>query len=200
VPGDIGVLQEEDERCTHETGCVMILISYVGCWMGQEHQDDDQRLAVELAETMLATVAPEEVTILPEVSEEYFNDPEGSLKGAREESLGFGVELALLAPFAIAVAMEVVKFLLQLAKDALGPQVQSGFAAWVRRTFPGSAKATAPTAAAAPSPLTREQLQMVRGVAYAKAQALGLNEQQAGSLADAVVGGAALAGPGATSP
>ncbi len=166
--------------------------------MSRKHQDDDRQLAVELAETMLAAVAPDEVSILPEVSDEYFADPEGSIRGAREESLGFGVELAMLAPFAIAVATEVVKFLLQLAKDALGPQVQSGFAAWVRRTFPGSAKAAAP-AAATPT-LTRDQLQLVRGVAYAKAQALGLNEDQANSLADAVVGGTALAGPAAPSP
>ena len=42
--------------------------------MSREHQDDDRQLAVELAETMLAAVAPDEVSILPEVSGEYFAD------------------------------------------------------------------------------------------------------------------------------
>jgi hypothetical protein len=171
--------------------------------MSRDHED--RELAVELAASMLATVAPEEVSILPEVSDEYFADPDRALRAAREESLGFGIELAMLAPFAIAVATEVVKFLLGLAKDALGPQVQSGVAEWVRRRFPNMTKPPAPAAqpaatAAAPATLTREQLQMVHGVALAKAQALGLDERQATSLADAVVGGAALAGPAAPSP
>lgn len=166
--------------------------------MSQVPQDDDRQLVVELAEKMLTSVAPEEVSILPDVSADYFQDPEGSVRGAREESLGFGAELAMLAPFALAVATEVVKFLLQLAKDALGPQVQTGFAAWVRRTFPGK---TSGVAAAAPAAaLTRDQLQMVHDLAYSKAEALGLDAQQATALADAVVGGAALADPPPASP
>lgn len=162
-----------------------------GCSMTQPMQDDDRRLVVEMAEAMLLNVAPEEVSILPEVSGEFFEDPQRAVRGAREESLGFGVELALLAPFALAVAMEVVKFLLQLAREALGPQVQSGFAAWVRRVFPKAGKG--PAQAVVATSLSREQLQKVRQVAYDKAQELGLDEDHAASLADSVIGGVVLA-------
>lgn len=150
---------------------------------------DDRQLVIGLTEAILNQLAPDELDILPEVSDEFFDNPERTLKAAKEESLGFGIELALLAPFALSVAMEVVKFLLSMAKDAVGPDVKTVVSGWLRRVFPGlKAGQPSPTV-----PLSREQLQLVRDVAYARARDLGVEEPQAVALADAVIGGIALA-------
>ena len=131
---------------------------------------DDRQLVTGLTEAILDQLAPDELEILPEVSDEFFENPERALKAAKEESVGFGVELALLAPFALSVAMEVVKFLLSLAKDAVGPDVKTVVSGWLRRVFPGmSLKAGQPSPTV---PLSRQQLQLVRDVAYARARGI----------------------------
>ncbi len=158
----------------------------------------DRELALELTESVLTRLAPEEVLILPDISQEFFDDPERSVARAREETLGFGADVALLAPFALSVAIEVVKFLLSLAKDALGPEVKSGLAAWVRRVVPG--RGTRPAQADPAPALTREQLVLVRQVAYSRAHDLGLDDDRAATLADAVVGGVLLTDDSPSSP
>ncbi len=131
---------------------------------------EDRALTIDIAKLALENLAPDELAILPEVADDFFRHPDQATRNAREESLGFGIELALLTPFVLSVTVEVVKFLLQLVRDKIA-----------------SAKASA-TATALP-PLTAEQLQAVRGMAFEKASGLGMGAPQATSLADAVVGG-----------
>ncbi|MFD1505651.1 hypothetical protein FE374_01360 [Georgenia yuyongxinii] len=97
---------------------------------GAEHE---QQLAVELAEAVLAQTAPEELDLLEETSAEYFADPDGVLRPRRtDESVGFGVDLALLTPYVLAVLAPVVQFLLGVARDALKDELKPAIAAWVR--------------------------------------------------------------------
>lgn len=61
---------------------------------------------------MLEQAAPEELVILDDTAREYFADPLASLDPKRrDEPLGFGVDVALLGPYVLAVAGPVVTHL-----------------------------------------------------------------------------------------
>jgi hypothetical protein len=152
--------------------------------------DREQRdLAVELAAAVLAHEAPEELALLDETSAEFFEDPEAALAPAREESVGFGVEFAFLTPFVLAIARPVVEFLLGLAADITKDAAKAEGVAWVRTLFHPRQQTAAPATA-----LSVEQLRTVREIAFARAQAVGLDEQRAATLADAIAGGTLAAG------
>jgi hypothetical protein len=162
--------------------------------------DTDRDLLEELARTILEHSAPEELVLFEETSEEYFRDPEGVLHPARrDEALGFGLDLALLTPYVLAVATPVLTFLLQTvtaaAKEEATPRVRE----LVRRLFNrGGGERTAEGgpgdgAGDAPVALTGEQARQVREVALARATDLGLPAEQARLLADSVVGGLVVA-------
>jgi hypothetical protein len=148
---------------------------------------DDQQsldLQVELTAAVLAQKAPDELVLLEETSAEFFDDPEAALSPAREESVGFGVEIVFLTPFILAIARPVVDFLLELAAEATQDAVKPSAVAWVRKLFRLEQDQAGPAAA-----LTADQLRTVRQIAYSKAQALGLEEGRAAELADAIAGG-----------
>jgi hypothetical protein len=157
--------------------------------------DTDRDLLEELARTILERSAPEELVIFEETSEEYFRDPDGVLHPARrDEALGFGLDLALLTPYVLAVATPVLTFLLQTvtaaAKEEATPRVRE----LVRRLFNRGGERTAQGGPAdAPVALTGEQARQVREVALARATDLGLPAEQARLLADSVVGGLVVA-------
>jgi hypothetical protein len=161
--------------------------------------DTDRDLLEELARTILEHSAPEELVIFEETSEEYFRDPEGVLHPARrDEALGFGLDLALLTPYVLAVATPVLTFLLQTvtaaAKEEATPRVRE----LVRRLFnrgggEGTAGGPGEDGGDAPVALTGEQARQVREVALARATDLGLPAEQARLLADSVVGGLVVA-------
>src|SRR5687767_4004592 len=73
---------------------------------------EDRALTIDIAKLALEKLAPDELAILPEVADDFFRHPDQVTRNAREESLGFGIELALLTPFVLSVTVEVVKFLL----------------------------------------------------------------------------------------
>jgi hypothetical protein len=157
--------------------------------------DADRDLLEELARTILEHSAPEELVIFEETAEEYFHDPDAVLHPARrDEALGFGLDLALLTPYVLAVAAPVLSFLVQTvaaaAKEEATPRVRE----LVRRLFNRSAGRNEQEGEDAPMTLTPDQAREVRQVALARATDLGLPEEQARLLADSVVGGLAVAG------
>lgn len=148
--------------------------------------DDDvlREFGTDLARDAMSTVAPGELDIFDDVAEEYWADPDAAVASDhRDEQLGFGIELAMLAPFAIAVATGVGKFLLELFASALAdeakPLLSAKLRALLRRKSPTSG----------PSPLTPAQFAQVRTVALETAQRLGLATETAHLLSDAIVGG-----------
>jgi hypothetical protein len=155
----------------------------------------DRDLLEELARTILEHSAPEELVIFEETSEEYFRDPDAVLHPARrDEPLGFGLDLALLTPYVLAVAAPVLGFLVQTvaaaAKEEATPRVRE----LVRRLFNRSAgEGVRPEQDDQPLALTVEQAREVREVALARAADLGLPAEQARLLADSVVGGLVVA-------
>jgi hypothetical protein len=157
--------------------------------------DPDRDLLEELARTVLERSAPEELVIFGETAEEYFRDPEAVLHPTRrDEALGFGLDLALLTPYVLAVATPVLGFLVQTvaaaAKEEATPRVRE----LVRRLFNRSGSGDQDRMGGDEHPaLTADQAREVREVALARATDLGLPAEQARLLADSVVGGLVVA-------
>jgi hypothetical protein len=150
----------------------------------------DKTLVRELAEQIVAEVAPDEVEMFPALADVYLADPKRVLSrsGDREESLGFGVgevEL-LLTPAAVYVAGAVVNHL----ADSIGRGVVGGgrqaIARLIRRWR------NEKPVADPPAELTRDQARELWRVVHEKGREAGLDEKTASLLADTVVAGLAL--------
>jgi hypothetical protein len=151
---------------------------------------EEQSLVTLLAEQAVERAVPEELPLFAETAEEYFRDPVGTLgAGRREEAVGFGLELALLTPYLLAVATPVVRKLASIVGEAVVDELKPSVAALVHRLL--GTEAGKDQAAAAAAELTREQLRDLRGVAYERSIELGLEAPRAALLADSIVGGLA---------
>jgi hypothetical protein len=154
----------------------------------------DRDLLEELARTILERSAPEELVIFEETSEEYFHNPDAVLHPARrDEALGFGLDLALLTPYVLAVAAPVLSFLVQTVASAAKEEATPHVKELVRRLFNRSSEKRPGQGAKDVLALTGEQAREVREVALARATDLGLPAEQARLLADSVVGGLVVA-------
>jgi hypothetical protein len=149
----------------------------------------DRDLVEELAKQVLADVAPEELAVFDETAEEYHQDPQGVLSAeGRDEAVGFGLDLALLTPYVLAVAGAVVTFLVNTIGDAAKKESKPVIADWVHRLFRrGQDDVEAQSEPQAN--LSLEQAARVREVALARAHDLKLSDEKARLLADAIVGG-----------
>jgi hypothetical protein len=152
-------------------------------------QQAENELVAELARLALEQAAPEELVLFQETAADYFRDPRGVLDpGRRDEALGFGLDMALLGPYVLAVATPVVRFLASTVAATVGEELRPVLAGLVRRLLrrPDSGQGGD---GQAPPPLSADQARQVRDIAYRRARELGLAEGQAGLLADSVVGG-----------
>ncbi len=149
--------------------------------------DEARALASELAELSLEDAAPEELVLFPEISEEYFRDPDGVIGAqSRDEAVGFGLDIAMLTPFLLAVATPVVQFLASVVEETAKEEVKAPVADAVRRLL--RRDRSAPAEPGAQPALSREQARQVRQTAYDQARGLGVDEARAGLLADSLVG------------
>jgi hypothetical protein len=149
----------------------------------------ENELVAELARLVLEQAAPEELVLFPETAEEYFRDPQAVVdRKRRDEPLGFGLDVAMLTPYVLAVATSVIRFLASTVVEAVReesrPLVTRILRRLLRQPDPGSEDA-----GDAPPPLRTDQVRQVREIAYQRAKRLGLDENQAVVLADSVVGG-----------
>jgi hypothetical protein len=155
--------------------------------------ETEHELVVELARLALERAAPEELVLLGENAEEYFRDPQAVLDPRRrDEALGFGLDVAMVTPYVLAVATPVVQFLVSTVADTVGQEAKPLVARIVRRLLRRPDPAPAPEGGEAP-PLSTGQARQVREIAYQRARSLGLDDGQAGLLADSVVGGLVVA-------
>jgi len=150
--------------------------------------DDDTELIAELTALALEQAAPDELAIFDETAEEYFADPQAALSSSsKDAAVGFGLELAMLTPAALAVGSAVVQALGSILSDRLVSAGSRSLSALLRRLVRRQQ----------PDPeltLTYEQARHVREVALARAHALGLPPQQATLLADSFVGALVTSG------
>ena len=153
----------------------------------------DRALVDEFAQQVLLDAAPEELAIFEETAEEFHRDPDGVLTArGKDEAVGFGLDVALLTPYVLAVATSALSFLLSTVSDAAKAEARPVVADLVRRLFrrkgaPGDPDQA--TTGPAPVTLTADQVRQVREIAFARAADLGLGEDKSRLLADAVVGG-----------
>jgi hypothetical protein len=149
----------------------------------------ENELVADLARLALEQAAPEELVLFPETAEEYFRDPQAVLDpGRRDEALGFGLDIAMLTPYVLAVATPVIRFLVSTVAEAAGEEAKPLVTRIVRRLFRRSDSASE-AASEVPAPLSAEQARRVRELAYQRAKGLGLDDDRAALLADSVVGG-----------
>lgn len=152
--------------------------------------DADRSLVEELAQLVLEQAAPEELVIFDESAAEYFADPARVLDPKRrDEAVGFGLELAMVTPYVFAVVTSCLGFMVRTVaetatSEAAKPAIGDLLRRFVRRG-PGGGDATS---------LSKDQADGVREVAFGRAKDLGLSEEQARLLADAVLGGLNVAG------
>jgi hypothetical protein len=156
--------------------------------------DSEQALVKELAETVLAEAAPEELALFEETAQEYFQNPERVLRArGADEPVGFGLDIAMLTPYVLAVVTPVVSFLVSTVADSAKEEMKPRVAALVRRLFRRGTESGSEQRNAA-QPLTPEQARQVRQIAYQRATTVGLPEPTAALLADSVVGGILVSG------
>jgi len=148
---------------------------------------EERDLATELARMALEQAAPEEIALFPETAADYFRDPQAAVSPSRrDEAVGFGLELALLTPYLLAVATAVVRWLSSLVQESVADELRPRIGRLVHRLFRGAPDDAA--AAAEITPLSPDQLHRLRDVAYERGIELGLDASKASLLADSVVG------------
>jgi hypothetical protein len=153
----------------------------------------EERSAVEqLAQLVLERVAPEELVIFDSTAAEYYRNPERVLHPKRrDEPVGFGLDLAMLTPYVLAVVTSCLGFLVKtVAETATSEATKPAIGDFLQRFVQHGR----PDAAGDPAVLNRDQAEGVRHVAFGRARDLGLSEERARLLADAVVGGLKVAG------
>jgi hypothetical protein len=94
----------------------------------------------------------------------------------------------MLTPYALAIATPVIRFLASSVAESVGQESKPLVTRMVRRLLRRPDPASE-AAGEAPPPISTDQARQVREIAYQRAKRLGLAEDQAGLLADAVVGG-----------
>jgi hypothetical protein len=150
----------------------------------------DRAMLEEFAKQVLADVAPEELAVFDETAQEYHEDPEGVLSASgRDEAVGFGLDIALLTPYVLAVAAPVLAYLLRTVSDAAKKESQPLIAEWVHRLFRHGRSDTLAEPHETEPTITPEEAAQVREVALARAHDLKLPDEKARLLADAIVGG-----------
>lgn len=148
--------------------------------------DSARELSTQLALLAVESAAPDEVLMFEEVTEEYFEDPAATLTtNQREESVGFGLDLVLLTPYALAVSQFVLGFLIDLLMDGAKDVAKPGVVNLIRRILrrPGQEAASEQV-----PDWTPEQRQRILTAATDEATRLGLAEDHAALLGKAIVG------------
>lgn len=149
----------------------------------------EREFTTELARLVLESSAPDELMVFDEVADEFFADQTAALNPRRrDESVGFGLELVLLAPAALAICGEVVRFLADLLAETFKDEAKSVLGSYFRRIFVSGdqpAEAESPQSAIR---LSDEQMQSVREAALREGRRLKLPEETAALLGNAIVG------------
>lgn len=162
---------------------------------GQD-RDAERNLVGELARAVVLGIAPEELELFEETEADYIRDPGLMLRaGRQDEAVGFGLDMALLTPYVLAVGTTVVQFLAAVVSDAardevreeLTPIITGRVRRLLRRDDPAAADRRQ-SEKQNQAGVTLEQAREVRRVALRQAMQSGLDHEKAALLADAFVG------------
>jgi hypothetical protein len=146
------------------------------------------RTADELARRVVRKIAPEELPSFDMVAAPYLENPrqaERRLRQAHDDPLGFGLGdiVAMATPVIALVSGSVIT----AVSDSVGRAVRDGTANAVRKAWRKVRGKPEQPLELPSTPLTAAQLAEVRQIALQRALSLGMKQQQAEALADAVV-------------
>jgi hypothetical protein len=145
----------------------------------------DATLVTEMARGILEEIAPEEVPVFAAASRAYLADPNGALRQLQstDNVLGFGVEevTVMVTPVALLVASEILPFLTRVAAKGVEDGLTGEISQIVKAMF-----ARFRSSRDAPSPLTREHIDLIHRNVLAAARRQHLPTDKAQSLANAV--------------
>ncbi|MFJ9855787.1 hypothetical protein [Streptomyces sp. NPDC101150] len=151
----------------------------------------ERELVTGLARRAVTELAPDELPLFNATSAAYFAAPRQATRHRNaDDMLGFGLEAAvtLITTGALAAATEVAKILMTQAAEAATTAARESSQSAVRRLMARVARRREPVTAEV-APISGEQLAHVRRVAYERVLAIGVPEDKANLVADAVVGG-----------
>ncbi len=153
----------------------------------------EQDLVQGLAATAVQEVAPEEMLMFQRTADTFFDDPDRlqATQSTNDEPLGFGVDLAvtLIAPVALAVATDVVKYLFEELKKRFADETTDGIVSLLKRMFRNNEAGDSTTEQSAPTvTFDKDEIARVRALAVEKAMTLGLPADEAQLLGDSMAG------------
>jgi hypothetical protein len=126
--------------------------------------------------------------VFDDVAEAYFKDPKATLsEKQRDETLGFGLDLAMITPYALAVAGSILSFILSVVTDAAKDEAKPILTEMIRRLFRRTEKSPKDIDSS-PLAISTAQMARVHDLAFERARTLGLDKSRAALLADAVAG------------
>lgn len=146
------------------------------------------RTADELARRVVRKIAPEELPSFDIVAAPYLESPEQAerrLRRAYDDPLGFGLGdiVAMATPVVALVSGSVIT----AVSDSVGKAVRDGTTSTMRKAWRKLRGKPAEPLELPSTPLTTAQLAEVRRIALERALSLGMKQQKADALADAVV-------------
>ncbi len=147
------------------------------------------RTADELARRVVRKIAPEELSSFDIVAAPYLDNPKAAerrLRQAHDDPLGFGPAdiVAMATPVIALVSGSVIT----AVSDGIGNAVRDGAGGALRKAWRKVRGKQQPQPLELPAaPLTAAQLAEVRQIALERALSLGMKQQKAEALADAVV-------------
>ena len=142
--------------------------------------EENDEIVGSLGRELVSDLAPEELPLYPSLLSQFQGANRGrGDKSSHDQFLGFGAAeaLTMLTPVILSFTGS---FWQALVAEAARSSVH-GVLDYVKAHLPGRHEAS-------PPPLTADQLQLVRTVAEREARRLDISEDQAGLLADAMVG------------
>ena len=136
---------------------------------------------------VIKNIAPEEIPLYLAHSKSFFNQPKDNKKNKKDEMLGFGnaETVILITPLVLALTTEALKTISEIVAEKIKDEkIQESLVSILRKLFHKDAKKNK----ASPSPLSQEQLELVRKAALKKAKLIGLSEVRSKLIADSIVG------------
>ncbi len=149
--------------------------------------DESRELSSQLARLIIERMAPDELLTFDEIAEEYHKNPQSTLMlNKKEEAVGFGLELVLLTPFALGVAEFIIGFVGELLRDVFKDASKPAVSSALKRVFLGRSDEVPPPPDEVE--LTDEQRERIFEAATGQATRLGLDENKAVLLGNAIIG------------
>jgi len=145
---------------------------------------EGRALVEGLSREVIGEVAPEELDLFDQLSDEYYVDPAPPdlTQQGGDEALGFGLGELLIAstPASNAMITVVLTFVIQILMQAAGDEGSDFVRNKIRALFGRKGEAEPPPH------FNRDELRHMRAAAEAEAQRFGLSAEEAGHMADAL--------------